>query len=821
MQQYVEGQTRRNKRTGEVQVFSGGQWQPQGSAPGMGPQIRLGSPRTPPPQTETQAAIDSANLSRIQNDVATAPMQRDLLAAQTEKARIEASKAGQPTDDQQKLAQKRANLDSLVAQINRVEELYQQNIAPTDGIEGVRDLLPTPANRQFNAAGAGMAEQGLAAFRVPGVGSQSDAELRQFVEANRPNASNFDTTIEEKLRQLRGRVDATRAELGLPPAEWDKSTVHTAGPSGGGQREIATGPTRRGINPADAGINARVNAMLKRGSSDRQIIGYLKEVGADPDKDPRLGVSLGRALDWRRKNPKYRGDWKVDLEREVELQNDVISQLGGGPTGAYFANAADTLTLGNLDSMTPNPALTRAGMEGLRQQNPLSSLAGTVTGGAAMAGGAELAAARMGLQAARAALAGDAAFGAGYGAGAADDGSRLGGAVSGALAGGIGGEAGRRVASGTGRAFTGARDEGTRMLADKGVRLSVGQIAGKGGVVGRTVKGIEDKLESLPLLGDAIRRRRAQGYQDFNRAAFREALEPIAAKAPDQIGEAGVEYAKDSVSDSYSSALRGVRVPADRGFISDMKSAMSSGSKLHPDTAEDFARLVQNEVAEELADGTLTGEGYQALRRIIREERAAWRGRPRGAQYGKALRQLESGLERLVRRKAPGVVDALNQSDASWRRVKVLQDAVSRAKNGQDGGIFTPAQLGTSATTSARKYGGSQGTTGQPFFDLQRAGQETLPSSVPNSGTADRAIGSLLLPVGLGGAGSYAGLPPEQVALMASLGLPYTSAGQAALQTLLVTRPDVMRRLGEQVLKRKRVGGLFGAGAGLGALPAE
>src|SRR3546814_12698839 len=77
--------------------------------------------------------------------------------------------------------------------------------------------MPSAANAQFDTAGAGLGEVGLAAFRVPGVGSQSDAELRAFIAANRPSASDFDSRIKEKLLNLQSRLDQTYSAYGMTP----------------------------------------------------------------------------------------------------------------------------------------------------------------------------------------------------------------------------------------------------------------------------------------------------------------------------------------------------------------------------------------------------------------------------------------------------------------------------------------------------------------------------------------------------------------------------------------------------------------------------
>lgn len=107
-------------------------------------------------------------------------------------------------------------LNAAAAQLRRVQSLYQSGVGKTKGVFGALDYLPTPGNKQFDTAGAGLAEAGLAAFRVPGVGSQSDRELKAFVEANRPSSSDYDAQIEEKLRNLDTRLGQAYSGAGVP-----------------------------------------------------------------------------------------------------------------------------------------------------------------------------------------------------------------------------------------------------------------------------------------------------------------------------------------------------------------------------------------------------------------------------------------------------------------------------------------------------------------------------------------------------------------------------------------------------------------------------
>ncbi len=194
----------RNKITGEIIEI-----------PDQGMQ-RVGPANTMRPLQEQGAALGNQRTQQqIQSEQQLLPLRRQLLAEQLRAAKAAADKAAVPKADP-KASGRLANLKALEAQIGRVGQLYQEGPGATSGLSGLMDYLPTNQNKQFDAAGAGLGEMGLAAFRVPGVGSQSDAELRAFVEANRPSSSDRDPAIEEKLRNLQTRLGANYQSMGIP-----------------------------------------------------------------------------------------------------------------------------------------------------------------------------------------------------------------------------------------------------------------------------------------------------------------------------------------------------------------------------------------------------------------------------------------------------------------------------------------------------------------------------------------------------------------------------------------------------------------------------
>src|SRR3546814_17193547 len=98
-----------------------------------------------------------------------------------------------------------------------------------------------------------------------------------------------------------------------------------------------------------------------------------------------------------------------------------------------------------------------------------------------------------------------------------------------------------------------------------------------------------------------------------------------------------------------------------------------------------------------------------------------------------------------------------------------------------------------------------------PYTTLFRSAQAVLPSTVPNSGTTDRAIAAWLLPTALGGAattGVATDYVPEEAAIpIGLLGLSSTKAGREALEKLLLGRSETARSIGNKVYDNRAIGG--------------
>jgi hypothetical protein len=584
-------------------------------------------------------------------------------------------------------------------------------------------------------------------------------------------------------------------------------------PPGGGE---LTSQGRFNRDPTLAGVNAKVGSMIRAGRSAEEIRAYLENIR------PGMGAqvrNIEAAINYANQNPGTTPD--IDIEKvwvPASGLSQTLGNIGMSPVGAGLIGAADILSMGTLDNFTDNPDATRATMAGVSDANPNSYLLGQVGGGILGSMVSEAGLAARGITGFAGNRAADLGLGAAYGAGSADDpeDSRIAGLLIGGGAGLGGGMAGRSAARASGRAISGVTDEVRRQLADAGIRMTPGQLLG--GAVQRT----EDRLAGLPLVGDQIRARRTEGLEDFNRVAMEQAVAAIDAPGPPQIGQAGVNANQQAISDAYSRALTGRQFQADPQFEQDIAAALTAGRAI-PQLGDQFDTAMTSRVGTLFDEGgNISGEGFQDAIQGVRKATAATNNEVLGPEFAQSAGMVEDGLRGLVSRQAPDVLPAFDAANTAYRHQSVIDDAVLKALN--QGGTFTPAQLGQAARSNTIKYGGKRAAArgDMPFNDLQQAGHEVLPSQIPDSGTAGRLVIPGLVGA-LAGGGGYAsrdGDVPERIgsgagtaAIAASLAAaPYSPAVRSAIQRALIAqRPELMEVFGRNLIENSAVAGRIAA----------
>jgi len=101
-------------------------------------------------------------------------------------------------------------------------------------------------------------------------------------------------------------------------------------------------------------------------------------------------------------------------------------------------------------------------------------------------------------------------------------------------------------------------------------------------MMGGFIKKLEDKATSVPLLGDVIQYSRTKGIEEFNKAAYRRALEPIGGKVPEETGRAGMESVKNQISGAYNELLPKLTYKPDNQFLTSLSNVKNQIEGIDP-----------------------------------------------------------------------------------------------------------------------------------------------------------------------------------------------------------------------------------------------
>lgn len=582
----------------------------------------------------------------------------------------------------------------------------------------------------------------------------------------------------------------------------------------------STDGTRSVVDPKKQALGEKIVALMSKGADRNTIMGMA--VRADPAlrDDPRFRQWVEEALKFRAEHPGRQ--FPVDpsfytTEEPLSAGEQNVNEAAQSVPGTFFASGIDAATGGNLPNLVGalggDEEAARRNLGTMAEINPTANFLGQIGGGGAavLSGEALLARAGMAPGLLRGLVA-DGGYGAVAGGSNAAEDEGAAGALKGAAHGIGGGLTGNYLTRGFGNMIKGVSDPAVRTLAEEGTPMSVGQMVSQSGRGGRFVKAAEDKMTSIPVVGDTINARRMEGIQKLNTVAFKKALEPIG-ETVDGFGETAVAEAQDKVGAAFRKALAGKAATVDAGFISDAgaaKAAIQNLKRVGPEV-EDGVDEIVNEYFDP-ATGAISGENMQTVLQELGKIKRAYSGDPQGYRVGKAVGQLEKAIEGLFRRQAPDVMPAYEAAKKSFQRLSILEDAVLKAANTE--GVFTPAQLGLAIRENTKKFGGKHAAAAGrgEMHDLQRAAQKVLPSKVPDSGTAGR----LAFPIGAGAVGYAAtdggeSTTAQGIGLAGLLALAYSRTGQRVLAGAVKPRGPTAQRVGKAVKNRGR---LVGAGAG-------
>lgn len=364
-------------------------------------------------------------------------------AAKADLAKSQAAMGAQPQSSQlQKQAQIRGALN-LLDNLDKQESLWRDKYVNNGPLDTMGRMLPTPTNRNFDQFSKNELVSGKAFLRVPGEGSSSDRDVTNYTDLL-PQSNSFDATNINRFQNLREQANAILRDAGLPqrpsnvltpdgrvyvgardaqgrPAAGGILAVNGGSPPapGGGGTPPAgpTGPQSNPLNyaqgqygdatstevagatksiPNELGIQFMngLNSLFHVGAPDEKIRAYASQFGIDPSAQ----------LDYRRKNPGFRGSIPVTPGGlSITVPNDsamsrAAGAMAGSPTGTFVGEAGNAAAAGipqwAAGQLSDNPDLVRARFGVARSMNPGAAIGGELVGGTIGAIGGETGALR-------------------------------------------------------------------------------------------------------------------------------------------------------------------------------------------------------------------------------------------------------------------------------------------------------------------------------------------------------------------------------------------------------------------------------------------
>lgn len=360
------------------------------------------------------------------------------------------------------------------------------------------------------------------------------------------------------------------------------------------------------------------------------------------------------------------------------------------------------------------------------------------------------------------------------------------------------------VIGGAARALAPNVSPEVRMLRDEGVQLTPGQTLGGGW------KTAEDKLTSVPLLGDMIRNAQRRSVESYNTAAINRALRPAGLELADDIrpGREAIEAAGTALSQAYDDVLGNITARVDRPFQQEMGDiAAQARMRLTPDLQQNFQSTLGNLFGTQRMQGNqMTGQEAKEVVSALGQLSAQFRRSqdPFQRNLGQLYADVRSAFNGVLERSAPDLAPQLRGIDNAYANMVRMELAAGSTAAKE--GVFTPARLNMAvrqADNSVRHRQFAQGNA--RMQDFADAGENVIGRTYPDSGTAGRALLGL---AAMGGAGA---INPYAAAGMAATLPAYTAPGSRALNALIAgERPVPVLELGQNLGMVAPFGGLFG-----------
>jgi hypothetical protein len=342
-----------------------------------------------------------------------------------------------------------------------------------------------------------------------------------------------------------------------------------------------------------------------------------------------------------------------------------------------------------------------------------------------------------------------------------------------------------------------------------GVRPSIGQR------MGGFPNAMEEKLQSLPLVGDAVKGTRDKARDQFQVGLFNDALGDIGQQLPKDVkpGHAAHAFAQDAFDKAYNAAKSSMVAAADNPLAQDLGNLQRTIGTLKPDSQKTFNKIWSDSVARRFKGGQLAGPAFKDATSEIEKRIAAIRNSQSGdGELAGALQEAVDALKgSAMRNSPPEAAAAMDAADRGYAKLVRIEEASRKAGEPAE---FSPTQYNTAVKTMSGGVRNRAYLRGDALnTDIAAIGTR-LGDKVSNSGSFDRYAVPLAMT-----AASY--LNPKAALALGSLGLVNAPGIRGITTGLMAPRGIKARTLADWLRAQSGRAGQIGGATSLGLLSSQ
>jgi hypothetical protein len=309
-------------------------------------------------------------------------------------------------------------------------------------------------------------------------------------------------------------------------------------------------------------------------------------------------------------------------------------------------------------------------------------------------------------------------------------------------------------------------------------------------------------------VGSYISNAKERGLYSFNKGIINKALKKIDDALPeDVIGRDAVQHANTAVSNKYDEVLQKMDFKLDFPTYTNILKVTRSPNLPSAQQRQAVKDIVDSTVFSRLPkDGKIDGPAYKDIESDLLKKVISYKNSTTAAEreIGDALGEVLDSMKGALRKQNPEQSSVLRRIDSAYGDIAVMKTAA--ANSGAANGVFTPKQYSTAVRQrdmSRNKTAFAAGTArGQDVSDAALSVLERDARSTLEGRLATQASGLM------------AAFQNPAVAAGLSVGSPvlYSESGIKAMETLLRSRPDAAKKIGQMLTSRAtKEGSITGA----------